>query len=246
MCCAIDRPLEPPTSSGPPGIACLSYHYSSEPLVIYCCTMWIVCLPSINSGCVPGSGLCHNRADLPSLSKHLQLWERHLPGGVCLCSRHWVSLHRELCLHPAGGEWLRPAWFEFGEEFGSGLRQCGFCSDTMLRIRMVGCICVHAVLGFLWSSKPIHVFLGQVLWAFSIYLESVAILPQLFMIIKTGEAESITTHYLFFLGLYRALYLANWVWRYYTEGFFDQISVVSGVVQTIFYCDFFYLYITRG
>ena len=71
-------------------------------------------------------------------------------------------------------------------------------------------------------------------------------MPQLFMITNTGEAESITTHYLFFLGLYRALYLANWVWRYHTEGFFDQIAVVSGVVQTFFYCDFFYLYITRG
>lgn len=71
-------------------------------------------------------------------------------------------------------------------------------------------------------------------------------MPQLFMITKTGEAESITTHYLFFLGLYRALYIANWVWRYHTEGFFDQIAVVSGVVQTIFYCDFFYLYFTRG
>ncbi|XP_018616907.1 ER lumen protein-retaining receptor 3 [Scleropages formosus] len=85
----------------------------------------------------------------------------------------------------------------------------------------------------------------EILWTFSIYLESVAILPQLFMITKTGEAESITTHYLFFLGLYRALYLANWVWRYHTEGFFDQIAVVSGVVQTIFYCDFFYLYVTK-
>ncbi|KAI5087559.1 ER lumen protein-retaining receptor 3 [Silurus meridionalis] len=85
----------------------------------------------------------------------------------------------------------------------------------------------------------------EILWTFSIYLESVAILPQLFMITKTGEAESITTHYLFFLGLYRTLYLANWVWRYHTEGFFDQIAVVSGVVQTIFYCDFFYLYFTR-
>lgn len=86
----------------------------------------------------------------------------------------------------------------------------------------------------------------QILWTFSIFLESVAIMPQLFMITKTGEAESITTHYLFFLGLYRALYIANWVWRYHTEGFYDQIAIVSGVVQTIFYCDFFYLYVTRG
>ncbi|KAF5891987.1 ER lumen protein-retaining receptor 3, partial [Clarias magur] len=91
-----------------------------------------------------------------------------------------------------------------------------------------------------YASTPL-----EILWTFSIYLESVAILPQLFMITKTGEAETITTHYLFFLGLYRALYLANWVWRYHTEGFFDQIAVVSGVVQTIFYCDFFYLYFTR-
>ncbi|XP_069825003.1 ER lumen protein-retaining receptor 3 [Dendropsophus ebraccatus] len=85
----------------------------------------------------------------------------------------------------------------------------------------------------------------EILWTFSIYLESVAILPQLFMISKTGEAESITTHYLFFLGLYRMLYLANWIWRYHTEKFYDQIAVVSGVVQTIFYFDFFYLYFTK-
>lgn len=84
------------------------------------------------------------------------------------------------------------------------------------------------------------------MWTFSIYLESVAILPQLFMISKTGEAETITTHYLFFLGLYRALYLVNWIWRFYFEGFFDLIAVVAGVVQTILYCDFFYLYITKG
>ena len=89
-------------------------------------------------------------------------------------------------------------------------------------------------------------FSFQILWTFSIYLESVAILPQLFMISKTGEAETITTHYLFFLGLYRALYLVNWIWRYHFEGFFDLIAVVAGVVQTVLYCDFFYLYVTKG
>lgn len=51
----------------------------------------------------------------------------------------------------------------------------------------------------------------QILWTFSIYLESVAILPQLFLVSKTGEAESITSHYLFALGSYRGLYLLNWV-----------------------------------
>jgi len=85
----------------------------------------------------------------------------------------------------------------------------------------------------------------EILWTFSIYLESVAILPQLFMISKTGEAETITSHYLFALGSYRALYILNWIYRYYFEGFFDLIAVVAGCVQTVLYCDFFYLYITK-
>lgn len=66
------------------------------------------------------------------------------------------------------------------------------------------------------------------------------------MISKTGEAETITSHYLFALGSYRGLYLANWILRYATEGFYDLIAVVAGCVQTILYCDFFYLYITKG
>lgn len=85
----------------------------------------------------------------------------------------------------------------------------------------------------------------EVLWTLSIYLEAVAILPQLFLVSKTGEAETITSHYLFCLGSYRALYLLNWVYRYYTENFYDLIAIVAGLVQTILYCDFFYLYVTR-
>lgn len=84
------------------------------------------------------------------------------------------------------------------------------------------------------------------MWTFSIYLESVAILPQLFMVSKTGEAESITSHYLFALGSYRGLYILNWVYRYITEEHYDLIAIVAGVVQTVLYCDFFYLYITKG
>ncbi len=53
----------------------------------------------------------------------------------------------------------------------------------------------------------------ELTWAFSIWLESVAILPQLFMLQRTGEAETITTHYLAALGLYRGLYIPNWMYR---------------------------------
>ncbi|KAG4098158.1 ER lumen protein retaining receptor [Neocallimastix lanati (nom. inval.)] len=85
----------------------------------------------------------------------------------------------------------------------------------------------------------------EILWSFSIYLESVAILPQLFQLQRTGEAESITSHYLFALGGYRALYIINWIYRYFAEGFYDWIAIIAGIVQTLLYSDFLYLYITK-
>lgn len=72
-----------------------------------------------------------------------------------------------------------------------------------------------------------------------------AILPQLFMLTKTGEAEVITTHYLFALGTYRGLYLVNWIYRYWTEYYVDWIVWIAGAVQTGLYCDFFYIYFTK-
>lgn len=54
----------------------------------------------------------------------------------------------------------------------------------------------------------------EILWAYSIFLEAVAILPQMFLLQRLGEAETITTHYIFALGAYRALYILNWLYRY--------------------------------
>ena len=46
------------------------------------------------------------------------------------------------------------------------------------------------------------------------------------------------------MGMYRAFYLLNWVWRYMMqEGYSDWIVWVVGIVQTILYLDFFYYYI---
>lgn len=83
------------------------------------------------------------------------------------------------------------------------------------------------------------------LWAFSIWLEAVAILPQLFMLQRTGEAETITTHYLFALGAYRALYIPNWIYKYFVGERVELIAVVAGLAQTVLYSDFFYIYWTK-
>lgn len=81
------------------------------------------------------------------------------------------------------------------------------------------------------------------LWTFSIILESVAIFPQLYILHKTGEAENITTHYLFCLGLYRGLYLLNWIYRFMKHGVgLGGISFLFGIIQTLLYADFFYYY----
>lgn len=97
------------------------------------------------------------------------------------------------------------------------------------------------------ARKLIFFFLRQlkVLWSFSIFLESVAILPQLFMLSRTGEAETITTHYIFALGGYRALYLCNWLWRYIFDGHVEVYAWIAGIVQTALYSDFFYIYYTK-
>jgi ER lumen protein retaining receptor len=93
---------------------------------------------------------------------------------------------------------------------------------------------------------PYEYKLSEILWAFSIWLESVAILPQLFMLQRTGEAETITTHYLFALGAYRALYIPNWIYRWATDpNWHDPIAVIAGIIQTILYSDFFYIYYTK-
>lgn len=86
--------------------------------------------------------------------------------------------------------------------------------------------------------------LVEVLWTFSIYLEAVAIFPQLVLLQRTKNIDTLTGNYVFLLGSYRALYILNWAYRYVTEpGYAQWIVWISGLVQTLLYCDFFYYYL---
>lgn len=84
----------------------------------------------------------------------------------------------------------------------------------------------------------------EMLWYVSIYLEAVAICPQLILLQRYREVENLTGHYVFFLGAYRALYIVNWVYRSYHEPYYHHNWVVysCGIVQTLLYVDFFYYY----
>ena len=102
--------------------------------------------------------------------------------------------------------------------------------DTFRVVFLVGPCFVLAVL-------VNHEFtLTEVLWTFSIYLEAVAILPQLVLLQRTKNIDTLTGNYVFLLGGYRAFYLLNWVYRILTEsGYRQWIVWVSGTIQTAIY-----------
>ncbi len=89
-------------------------------------------------------------------------------------------------------------------------------------------------------------YISEVFWTSSIYLEAVAIVPQLFVVREfakdnRGFVENLTSHYVFALGGYRALYMINWIYRYYTEVYYmSWIVWIGGTLQTVSFFFFFF------
>ena len=95
-------------------------------------------------------------------------------------------------------------------------------------------------LGFLLASEWTPL---EVLYTFSIVLESVAIWPQLVVLQRDRNVENLTANFVFALGVYRGFYILNWAHRYLAENHVTETVVwVFGVIQTCFYIDFFYYY----
>lgn len=112
-----------------------------------------------------------------------------------------------------------------------------------------------AVLALLLNDYSVQNYIIEYIWCFSILLEAVAIIPQLVVVHNfakqtNGFVENLTSHYVFTLGGYRAMYLINWIYRVFTEpGYRNWVVWLAGIVQTAIYGDFFYYYFkaqTRG
>jgi ER lumen protein retaining receptor len=54
----------------------------------------------------------------------------------------------------------------------------------------------------------------ELVWSYSLWLESLAFIPQIVMLNKIRIVENITSHYVAALGLYRFFYILNWVYRW--------------------------------
>lgn len=89
---------------------------------------------------------------------------------------------------------------------------------------------------------PTSYTISNILWTFSIWLESVAILPQLFMLQRSGETESLTAHYLFAMCLYRGLYIPHWIYRIAVHKKVIGVAILAGIIQTVLYGDFAVVY----
>lgn len=99
------------------------------------------------------------------------------------------------------------------------------------------------------TERNLHYFtdcFSQMLWTFSIVLESVCVLPQLLLLRQTTVPTVIDSFYLLTLGSYRAFYILNWIVRAASsEHYFDPIAVIFGIIQTALYVDFAWVYWTR-
>lgn len=115
--------------------------------------------------------------------------------------------------------------------------------DSFLHMKFAVAPC--AVLALVSSLVKRELNPIDILWTFSIFLEALAIVPQLFVLQRYREVENLTGHYVFFLGAYRFLYILNWVYRSHYESFYrhNWLVYISGAIQTALYVDFFYYYV---
>ncbi|KAK0939632.1 hypothetical protein LTR29_008758 [Friedmanniomyces endolithicus] len=105
---------------------------------------------------------------------------------------------------------------------------------------VAGPVVCRVVRGWEYTTKT------EVLWTFSIILESLCILPQLLLLRQTTVPTVLDSFYLVTLGSYRFFYLIKWIVQSFTEDqYVDPIAVTFGIVQTALYLDFAWVYWTR-
>ncbi|KAH0387409.1 hypothetical protein KCU92_g1827, partial [Aureobasidium melanogenum] len=110
-------------------------------------------------------------------------------------------------------------------------------------------VCAPVVAAIFMQKKPFtQGGAFEIPYTFTLILESLCILPQLLLLRQTSVPTVIDSFYLATLGSYRAFYILNWILRSFTEDRHQDIFPVSftfGVIQTLFYLDFAWVYWTR-
>jgi ER lumen protein retaining receptor len=100
------------------------------------------------------------------------------------------------------------------------------------------------VLSLFLKSKSVGFYdwVSEYLYAFSLILESVSILPQLVQLQEEGECESMTSTFILLLGLYRTMYTVYFVIKWAAGIRVSPLLIACGMIQIVLYGDFFALY----
>ncbi|KAI3926072.1 hypothetical protein MKW98_028208 [Papaver atlanticum] len=109
-----------------------------------------------------------------------------------------------------------------------------------------------AILSIFIHPSTHHNAINRMCWAFSVFLESVSVLPQLRLMQNAKMVEPFTGHYVFALGIARFLGCAHWIIQVIeTRGAYlfvrtgvlwIPVVLVSEIVQTFILADFCYYY----
>lgn len=120
-------------------------------------------------------------------------------------------------------------------------------------LRLYFVVVPSAILAILIHPFTTHWRLVRIVWAFSLYLEAVSVLPQLRFMQNAKMVETFTGYYVFALGVSRFIALAYWLIQIYeTRGaylflvgsgyFWFLAAFLSEMVQSFILADFCYYY----
>ena len=83
-------------------------------------------------------------------------------------------------------------------------------------------------------------------WVFSVLLETVAMVPQVFLLRRYGETEGVPVSYVFLLAVFRGLFVLNYIYRFFYDRYFDSVGLIEHIfafLHTVVYCVLFSVYI---
>ncbi|KAK7304532.1 hypothetical protein VNO77_42413 [Canavalia gladiata] len=121
-------------------------------------------------------------------------------------------------------------------------------------LRLYYVVVPSAILAIFIHPFTAHWRLLRIVWAFSLFLEAVSVLPQLRYMKNAKMIETFTGYYVFALGVARFLSLAHWLIQTYESGgtylflfrsgyFWFFAAFLAEMVQSFILADFCYYYI---
>jgi hypothetical protein len=124
------------------------------------------------------------------------------------------------------------------------------------RVNCLALIIPSFILAILIHPGLNNSYFSDISWTFSLYLESIAMFPQLYMFFKKGgEVEAFTSHFVASQGISRCFALVFWIFSYNElneypgtiwglfKGYVGYIVMLFQILQIVLFSDFLYEYI---